>query len=327
MRRLTPPDPTRPAAGRRTVTRATATVVRATVILAAVLITAGPTTPPAGAVGDGGATSRLTRDGRIITSILSPARPGRAPVAGRGATAPRSVWVTLTDAELGFLLQVLAARPDLGDSAFRRALDARVGPEAADIDVQVRLVGGAATGEVRVVPGPVGTAAVARRMVTVLPTLPVRSSPPAGVPVPVGEPVFVWFDPSSWAPVERSLTAGGTTARVRARPVAFQVRTGDPAEVGRLTSCPGPSRPFDPTLGPSPARQARLPDRCTVTYRTPTDPGPAGDRLGDVTVLWSAEWSPDDGATWRPLGTVAKLAVVRRSVREVTVSLQVPGNP
>ncbi|MFZ4517819.1 MAG: hypothetical protein ACOYOP_05500 [Microthrixaceae bacterium] len=279
--------------------------------------------PPADAAGDGGASSRLTRDGRIITSILSPSRATAG--AGRGVPA-RSVWVTLTDAELGFLLQVLAARPDLGDSAFRRALDARVGPEAADLDVQVRLVDGVPTGEVRVVPGPLGTAAVARRMVTVLPALPVRTSPPAGTAVPVGEPVFVWFDTAAWAPLERFLTAGGITARVRARPVSVQVRTGDPADVGRLTSCDGPGRPFDPGAGTSPRRQAGLPGRCTVTYRTPTAAGPTGDRLGDVTVLWEAEWSPDDGATWRPLGTVPKLAVVRRAVREVTASLRVPGS-
>ena len=31
--------------------------------------------------------------------------------------------------------------------------------------------------------------------------------------------------------IERSLTAGGITARVRARPVAIQVRTGEPATV------------------------------------------------------------------------------------------------
>lgn len=320
MHRLSVPAPAPP---RRT-GRSTARFVAAA-LLASAVVAAGPV-PPVGAAGDGGASSRLTRDGRIVTSILSPSRPSRGPVVTRGAPTPRSVWVTLSDAEVGFLLQVLAARPDLGDSAFRRALDARVGPEAADLDVQVRLVGGVATGEVRVVPGPVGTAAVARRMVTVLPALPVRTSPPAGTSVPVGEPVFVWFDPGSWAPIERALTAGGITARVRARPVAVQVRTGDPADVGRLTSCTGPGKPFDPALGASPARQARLPDRCAVTYRTPTGPGPSGDRLGDVTVLWNAEWSPDDGTTWRPLGTVAKLTVMRRAAREVTASLRIPGS-
>lgn len=290
----------------------------AAVAAVTLLVTAAPA-GPAAAVGDGGATSRVTRDGRIITTILGDARPGGP---RRGDTTV--TWLTLTDAELAFAFQVAAARPDL-DSPFLRTLAPLwQGGLAPDLDVQVELRGGTPTGAVRVVPGAGGPGrALARQMVTVLPELPVRISPPAGGAVPIGQPVFFSFDPAAFATVvDRSLTAGGLTARVRARAVGFQVRSGDPAAVGAVVSCAGPGRPYDPEAPASPVRQARAADACTVTYRTAT--GVAGRRdawYGDVTVLWRAEWTLD-GTTWTPLGDIGRLTLFRREVRPAETAIE-----
>ncbi|HNE37813.1 MAG TPA: hypothetical protein PKZ82_14990, partial [Microthrixaceae bacterium] len=199
----------------------------------------------AGAAGDSTASSRVTRDGRIITSIIN-RTPIRYP--GRG-TAPSTYWLTLTDTELSFLLAVLANDPRLqGDFVDVMSTLADAGPDrTADVQVQIRR--GRFTGQTRAVPTDRSAPAqvLARRMITSLPPLRPVQSPPTATPVVIGEPAFTSFDPGTWATVvDRSLTAGAVTARVRARPVSFRVRSGDPAD-NRMAICHGPGRPFDPT--------------------------------------------------------------------------------
>lgn len=288
----------------------------------AVFATVGPTgpAPAAGALGEGGASSRVTRDGRIITTILAPGRRS-GPTAG----TPQVTWLTLTDAEVAFVMQLAASRPDLADTPLLRALEPWLSAGLADdLDILIELRGGVPTGRVRVVPAPGGPAPIlARRMVTVLPALRVRTSPPPERPVPPGEPVFLSFDPDEFAAgVDRTLSAGGITARVRATPVGFQVRSGDPADVGRVVTCEGAGRAFDPTDPAPPTRQASRAGTCTVTYRTAT--GVHGRRpawIGDVTVLWRAEWTVD-GSSWLPLGTIPRLTLFDREVRPVDTSLE-----
>jgi hypothetical protein len=63
-------------------------------------------------------------------------------------------------------------------------------------------------------------------------------------------------------------------------------------------TCAGPGRGYDPASTRSPASQAEDPASCTIAYRTVT--GVAGRRdawVGDVTVIWRAEWTVD-GTTW-----------------------------
>ena len=278
----------------------------------------------AGADSSGGASSRVTIDGDILTSILFP--PTRPGPRTRGGPAPSTRWVTLPDAAIDFVLRVAAQHPDVA-----RCPDPRRHPcdgdrsARADDDLQVRLVDGVPSGDVRFRDAAVVSPArvFSRQMVTELPILPFRSSPPrtapgtAPVPVPVNEPVFVWFDPATWATtVERTLTAGGITAMVRARPVRTLVWSGDPDPtlIGTSVGC-GPGMPFDPSDPRSPARQAELPGRCAPTYRTVT--GVAGRRdewFGSVTVVWQAEWSRTGGLTWEDLGDIPKVSPMPRSV-------------
>jgi len=276
---------------------------------------------PAGAVGDGSASSRVTRDGRIITSILT----GR-PIRYRGkGEAPTTYWITIGDVELSELLQLFSLRPDLADAPIIRALRPAIeaGPNG-DVDVQLEVTRGRLTGASRLVPTPTASPAqvLAGRMVTLLPSLPTTVSPPAATPVVIGEPVFFSFVDQAWSTrVDRSLTAAGVTARVRAWPVSFTVHGGDPAD-GRAVTCRGPGRAYDPTSPSSPGRQARNSDACAVIYRSVTGVDGRRDRwYGDVTVLWRAEWSTD-GVNWASLGIIPRISVFARSVREADTSLE-----
>ena len=293
-------------------------VAVAVAVVSAVMAFGGPSS--AGAAGDSTASSRVTRDGRIITSIIN-RTPIRYP--GRG-TAPSTYWLTLTDTELSFLLAVLANDPSLqGDFVDVMSALADAGPDrTADVQVQIRR--GRFTGQTRAVPTDRSAPAqvLARRMITSLPPLRPVQSPPTATPVGIGEPAFTSFEPSTWATVvDRSLTAGAVTARVRARPVSFRVRSGDPAD-NRMAFCQGPGRPFDPTDPASPGRQARRAGTCAVTYLTRTGVEGRRDRwYGELTVIWRAEWTTD-GITWRSLGDIPQIAVVGRTVVPATTAIE-----
>jgi hypothetical protein len=284
----------------------------------------GPDAARSSAADGGGASSRVVRGGRIVTWILHPARRS----SGRGtAGAPAEAWIALGADEVMFLVHLVAARPDLvDDDPLVAALAAAVPTLTPDAELQLLVRRGVPTTTVRTVPAADGgTASWARRMVTVLPVLRPAVSPPDGAPVPVGTPVFVSFPAAEWnRVVDESLSAGGVTARVRARPVGMRLSSGDPADVGRTVRCDGPGRPYDPADPAPPAVQARRPGACTLTYRTPT--GVRGRRrswFGEVTVLWRAEWTTD-GTSWRSLGVVPRLGVVRREVDELGTAIEVP---
>lgn len=291
----------------------------AAVLVAATLLTATP--GDAGAAGDGTASSRVSRDGRIITSILT-----GEPIRSRGGRGPTDYWARISDADLAELVRIYSQHPDWTDSPVLREL-LRVVDAGLDDDVavDVRVVGGRLTTTTRLVPVTASTPQVlARRMVTLLPTLPTTTSPPLQRPVVVGEPVFVSFDDAAWSTVvDRSITAGGITARVRARPVSFVLAGGDPRE-DRSVRCDGPGRAFDPADAASPARQSRRPGACTTRYRTVTGVAGRRDRwYGSVTVVWQAEWTTD-GVRWMSLGNIGRASFFARRVTQATTAIESP---
>jgi hypothetical protein len=298
--------------GRRSVRRGAAGVAFA---LAWLLVTA----PPAGAAaaGGGSASSGVTRDGRIVTSII--VRTGATAPGGRARTAPETRWVSLTDVEVAWLLQLLATDPSSADHPLLELL----GDGAPTGTVQIRLRGtrlddGPGRPPAwRILPDTDLARIVGRRMVTVLPRLTPTLSPPNGVAAVVGVPAFVSFTPEVWGTVvDRTLSVEGTSARVRAQPVVFAVRSGDPADVGVGRSCTGPGLPFRPEDPDPPRVQALRPGSCPLTYRTVTGIGGRRDRwTGDITVLWRAEWT-SDGVHWRSLGLVPRLSALERPVIE-----------
>ncbi|UDY35414.1 hypothetical protein [Dermatobacter hominis] len=299
--------------------RAATAAVATCALLAASVATASS----AAAAGDGAASSRVTRDGRIITSILT---GGTIRPRGGGA-APRTVWLTLTDAELAYLLQLVSLDPTFDSPLLDVLLPLAEAAPAQGADVQIRITDGRFDGTARLVPAEATAApqVLARRMITTLPALPRATSPPVGAGVVVGEPVFTSFTDEVWATeVDRTLTAGGVTARVRAHPVGFTVRSGDP-EDHRTVTCSGPGRPYDPDDPASARRQARRPGACTMAYRSATGVDGRRDRwYGDVTVIWRAEWTTD-GATWRSLGDIPQISVVARRVTTASTAIESTG--
>ncbi len=305
----------------------------ATAVVAALLATTCLGAADAGAAGDGGASTRVVGRGDIITSILGWST-GRRP-GGRG-TIPRCAWLTLSDAQLEWLVAVSAFGVALGfESTLLDPLQPFLeAPELPEGDLQGYVCGGA-TYELRFVPsaGPRSALQILyRQMITRLPPPAPRTSPPADAVVPVGQPVFFSIAPQDWRPVESTLTYDGTTAQVRAHPVSLRIITGDPTS-GPLT-CAGPGVPFRAD-DPRPAsRQARDAAACTVTYRTAS----AGHRsvrdgaddlhrptawLGTVTVMWAAQWRVGTGG-WTDLGLIPRTRLIARTTRDLTTSVQTP---
>jgi hypothetical protein len=303
--------------GRTPPRRVAATLLAASLVASLLTTVLQAAAPAAGAAaGGGGASSGVTRDGRIITSIILRSAATTRPTRG---LPPAVRWVSLTDLEVAWLLQLIATDPAMAEHPLLGLL--ADGAAAGTVQIRVRGdqldEGPGRPAPWRLLPDTDVARVVGRRMVTVLPRLTPTLSPPVGAPVVVGTPTFVSFDLQAWATViDRTLTVEGTSARVRAWPVTFQVRSGDPADVGTGRSCAGPGTPFrvdDPT---PPREQARRPGACTLTYRTVT--GVRGRRsawTGDVTVLWRAEWTTD-GVSWRSLGLVPRLGALPRSVVE-----------
>lgn len=292
-------------------------------LTAAALLTATAAFPAeAGAAGDGAASSRVTRDGRIITSILT-GRPLRYRGSGK---APASYWATISDADLAELFRLFSLHPEWTDdpviSELRRVIDAGVGD---DVAVQIEVVGGRLTTRTRLIPVDATTTQVlTRRMVTLLPLLKATMSPPVTSPVVIREPVFVSFDEATWSTVvDRSLTVGAVTARVRATPVYFLFAGGDPRD-DRVLRCRGTARPFDASDPATPAAQARRPAACTYRYLTAT--GVKGRRerwYGSVTVVWRAEWTTD-GVTWSSLGEIPQVSFFARRVTTASTAIESP---
>ena len=203
-----------------------------------------------------------------MTSIISPPTGRRGSSARRGTSGrPVVQWRTLSPAALDFVLRVAAEDPSLAsdpaiDAIRRLATDV----QASGSDLQVAFVDGRPTAQVRLVPAPATpdlARAIGRQMVTRLPAPQFRTTPPINRPVPLREPVFVSFDDSTWnTVVDRSITANGITARVRATPISSVIYSGDPNLVDghddsrpTSTEC-GQGTPFDPAI-----RRHRRPNR------------------------------------------------------------------
>ena len=302
-----------------------------TAIIAAVVTTSG--IGPAGATGDGGATTRVVGRGDIITSILGWST-GRSGGRGGSVGAPRCVWRTLTDAQIEWVVAVAGQGIANGLSSqlidpLRPYLD---GGELPDGDLQ-GYVCGAGTYELRFAPTSVPRTALQvlyRQMITRLPAPEPRTTPPPSAVVPVGQPVFFSIDRQHWRPLEATLRHDGLVAEVRAEPVGLRIITGEPTF--DPVSCDGPGTPFRPETPLPAALQARGPAACTVAYRTASDGGRSPRSgvdglprpvawLGTVTVLWSARWRIGTGE-WTDLGLIPRTRLIARSTRELTTSIE-----
>lgn len=313
----------------RRLRRGLAVSLLAIATLASALGTAAVQAPPAAADSEGSAHSRLVGRGDIVTSVL--ANLGGTRQHRSSSARPRCLWTSLNDAQIEFLVAVLAPRRGSAASQlFFDALPAYFNSDGiTDATLQVQICDGQVLA-LRTVQRtePLDTQTlVGRQMITRLPSPDPVQSPPVGVVVPVHEPVFVSLPDTQWQPISTTLTVGSITAEVRATPLTLRVFSGEPT--GVLQLCPGQGVAFDPRNVASPSRQARQQGACVLTYASATSRsgGSATNSivpdawLGTVTVLWAAEWRTN-GGPWRSLGLIPRTRLIERSTREVSTALE-----
>ena len=236
------------------------TVVAAVVVAAVVVVAASSMALPAGAEGDAGASSRVIGRGDIVTTIL---RPLPRSVTSRAIDPSRCRWITFDDAQTEFLVAIAASvRGSAPTGAMVDELAALLDHEDdPDLLAHAEVQGQRCDGDIRAFrlqpraeDGELAATRLGRQMITRLPAPVLVVSPPAATGVPVSQPVFVSVPPAHWQPVTAELSDGEVVAEVRARPIALRTYTG--VHGAEFRTCPGPGRPFDPTLPTTPAVQA-----------------------------------------------------------------------
>ena len=301
--------------------------------------------PSAGAAGTTGATVTATTSGGgsgsagasghgslIISSILL--GDGQSHGNGGGGhpgQAPQCEWRTLSDLDIVFLLNVAASMPELHDAGLFKALEPlRAGGLAPGLELQVLFCDGVPqTDQVRARPaaiGPSETASAARRqLLTRLPPPELSMSPQATRAVLVNHPVFAWIDPAQWQTTVRStLDVNSTTVDVEATPIGLDLLTGEVDSGGRVLSCAGPGRPWDPDSTLSAEAQASGEGACVMRYTKLT--GRKGRRsswTGYAQLHWDGRYRVD-GGPWQPLGSLFSLRLFDRRVQEAPTVIQQP---
>lgn len=281
--------------------------------------------PQATASADTRSSSRVVGRGDILTTILARKNPRRT--MSRGAAAPRCHEVKFTDNDIEMLIGAISWDTESEPAQRYAALvsqfiltDPDEMPASDEFDL-IALYCDGAIDDIRAVPRQTTTLAqqVARSMITRLPEPVVHVTPPDGSPVPVGEPVFISIDPQRWRTIEATLELDGVTASVRATPTHLRTFTGEPGTT--FTTCDGRGRRYDPAIRSSARAQAFVPGACTISYKSPFEPGPGvTPRLGSISVLWRTEWRTDDGE-WHSLGLIPRTRVFVRSVVELATPI------
>ena len=298
------------------------------VVVASALMAPQVAIGPAAADGQGSAQSHLVGRGDIVTSVLLQLGGPRRPSGS--STAPRCFWRTLNDAQLEFLIAAVASRR--AEPVAQRLLDIispyQISDGVTDATLQAQIcdsivVDFRTTDRLEPLDTP---SLIGRQMITRLPEPDPVLSPPAGVRIPLREPVFVSVRGDDWRPILTMLSVGAVTAEVRATPVSLRVFSGEPT--ASLRSCAGSGVAFDPGDRRSVASQARDRAACTLRYSSLTAPADTAATallpvhwLGTVTVIWSAEWRTN-GGPWRSLGLIPRTRLIERATREVTTVLE-----
>lgn len=293
---------------------------------AAVFVIVVVPAPHAHAASDSGATSRVVGRGDIVTSIIGPSRS--RPSSNRAAVPPpRCTWTTLDDAQIEWLVAVLAVRSGWGlDLPLLDPLAPHLDAgELPDGDLRVQSCDGDPVALDFVPrPDPLTTSErLLRRMITRLPVPDPTVSPPTGAVVPIGQPVFFSLPESQWQPVRGVLSVDGITAEVEAVPVSLRVVSGDPTAT--VHACAGRGRPFVAGSLLSASQQADAPGACTVRYARandlPTDALRPPTWIGSLTVVWSARWRTGAGE-WQSLGTIPRTRLFQRQAGEVRTAIE-----
>ncbi|MEI7887294.1 MAG: hypothetical protein WCJ04_07875 [Actinomycetes bacterium] len=299
------------------------------------------TSLPAQAESQGSASSRLIGRGDIVTSILSQigstGRPRRGTGTSRNTPAPRCRWITFTDAQIEFLIAIMA--PNRSDPSVRPLLDSLQGflgtAELANLNLQGQICDGRNVA-FRAIPRSANLdlqTLLNRQMITRLPPPNPVQSPPEGVVVPVQEPVFVSIPTADWQPVQSTLSLNGITVDVQAEPISLRIFSGEPG--ARIQTCGGQGARYDPSSARTPAQQAAANNSCILRYDRATQRSAALQEaspdmsvpsawLGTVTVVWLARWRVGAGP-WRSLGEIPRTRLIERPTREVRTAIESGG--
>jgi hypothetical protein len=101
--------------------------------------------------------------------------------------------------------------------------------------------------------------------------------------VVVGEPTWVWTEPTSFAPLSRRVDAGPVWTQVTARPVGLEF---DPGDSGPVVGCAGPGTPFDRTRH---GLHEPSPD-CGFVYAHSSLGQPGDQVTATYAIRWQVSW-------------------------------------
>jgi hypothetical protein len=135
------------------------------------------------------------------------------------------------------------------------------------------------------------------------PTLSVGTAPPSGRDGLVGLPEWFWIDAADYQTLLQTVSLGGLSATVTARPGPLVINPGD----GQASfSCAAPGTPYNPSE-PAGSQQSD----CTFLYTRPSAGLPGNQFNVSISVTWTATWAGTGGTggTLAPITRTTEIAL------------------
>jgi hypothetical protein len=103
----------------------------------------------------------------------------------------------------------------------------------------------------------------------------------------VGLPEWFWIDAGGYETLSKTVSLGGLSATVTAKPGPLVINPGD----GQASfTCQGPGTPYDPSE-PASSQQSS----CTFLYTQPSAGQPGNEFTVSISVTWTASWTGTGG--------------------------------
>jgi hypothetical protein len=138
------------------------------------------------------------------------------------------------------------------------------------------------------------------------PTLTIGTAP-IGREGLVGLPEWFWIDAGAYQMLSKTVTLGGLSATVTAKPGPLVINPGN----GQATfTCPGPGTPYNPRESAS-GQQSQ----CTYLYTQPSAGQPNNEFTASISVTWTASWTGTGGAGGT-LAPITRTAAIELSIAQ-----------